>query len=580
MKYSITSPDGQEYEIEGPANATNAQLIEQIQKSQEQDKGINWPRMGAEVLGGIAGGAAGMPAGPMGVLAGGGLGAEAGGQMYDLSNKFIGGAKDSRGLLDKGVDAAKNVGVNMIGQKVGGDVINWGGKQLSNLLKPGANRMMGGQAPDVINSFANANIRGPSAGTASGNRFLQTMEAALNNAPGSANYMRQYTDDVLKQSGDEASRIAQLAGGQRLSPQGASDTLAGGAKDAMRRFVNRRQGLGDELMSAVGRDTPIPTQNTQGLLSTMQAEKAAAPGMRSFMNKPIAETRGLLETTKDLPMGKDAIPYEAVRQARTNIGSKLETPNVPGAYIGLEGQQAKRVYGGLLEDLNAAATDAGKGYESRVLDRYTRYYNNVDKPTLEKLIDRDDKAYKWMMEGSKDSGARIAKARNNVTSKEWDDVVSTTVDRMGLATPGTQNEAGDLFSPNTFLTNWNKLSKEAKANMFSGKRYAGTREALDNLVDVTAALKDSATAKNFSNTAPVTSALNAISNPLTALTLGTAAVPQHLLAKQMTNPVFVNWLAKGAKIAPTNLNALKVHAAKIPTLIGAEYSGLLNNREQ
>ena len=181
-----------------------------------------------------------------------------------------------------------------------------------------------------------------------------------------------------------------------------------------------------------------------------------------------------------------------------------------------------------------------------------------------------------MMEGSKDTGARINKVRNNVTPNEWNDVVSTTIDRMGLATPGKQNAAGDMFSPDTFLTNWSKLSPEAKSSMFGGRRYVETRASLDSLVKVTEALKDSATAKNFSNTAPVASALSVLSNPLTAMTMGTAAVPQNLLARQMVNPTFVNWLAKGAKIPKTDINALKVHAARIPTLVGAD---ILENDE-
>jgi len=562
--YQITAPDGKKYELEGPEGATREDLLAQLPK---EDRGMNWPRMGAEVLGGIVGGFGGAAGGPLGAIAGAGLGAESGGQMYDLSNKYIGGGQpEETGLLG----AAKNVGVNMLGQKIGGDVLNYAGKQVSKMLKPGANRMMGGEAMDVSNAFANANIPGPSAGTASGNRFLQTMEEALAKAPGSANFMRQYSDDVLRQSGEEASRIAQLAGGRRMTTQGAGDVLAGGAKGAQGRFGVRRNALEDALVNKIGKTTPVSMEGSRGLLEQMAGEKALAPGARKFMGPAISESKGILGITKDLPEGVESLPYDAVRQARTHLGGKLEMPKVAGGYVGLEGQQGKRVYGGLLDDLTNVAKEQGALQQSRILDRYTRYYNNVDKPTLETLIKRDDKAYKWMMEGSKDSGKRIAKVRNNVTPNQWNDVVSTTIDRMGMATPGKQNMGGDVFSPDTFLTRWNSLSPEAKTSMFGGSRYKETRAALDNLGKVIEALKDSATARNFSNTAPVASALNVVSNPLTALTMGSAAIPQNMLARQMVNPKFVNWLARGAVIPKTDINALKVHAARIPTLIGAE----------
>lgn len=562
--YQITSPDGKTYELEGPEGATQEELIAQIPK---EEKGINWPRMGAEFLGGIVGGFGGAPGGPLGAIAGAGLGAEGGGQMYDLSEKYIGGGDpEPTGLMG----AAKNVGVNMLGQKIGGDVINYGGRQISKMLNPAANRLMGGGAPETITAFQNAGLRNPSAGMVSGNRWLQSMEEGLSKAPGSANYMREYTDSMLAGMGDEASRIAQLSGGRRLSQQGAGDVLSGGAGGSMARFGERRGLLEDALVSRIGKDTPVDMGGTRGLMETLQADKAVAPGARRFMDPAIGESKKILEVTEDLPLGISDLPYEAVRQARTDLGGRLETPSVAGGYVGLEGQQAKKVYGALLDDLNVAAKEQGALQQSRILDRYTRYYNRVDKPTLEMLIKRDDKAYKWMMEGSKDSGARIAKVRNNVTSGEWDDVVSTTIDRMGSATPGAQNMSGDLFSPNTFVTNWNKLAPEAKSSMFGGKKYKELRASLDNLGKVAEVVKDSGAVRNYSNTAAISGVLNALSNPVTAMSLGTAVIPQRIIAKNMTNPVFVNWLARGAKIDPADMNALSVHMARMPTLIGYE----------
>jgi hypothetical protein len=139
---------------------------------------------------------------------------------------------------------------------------------------------------------------------------------------------------------------------------------------------------------------------------------------------------------------------------------------------------------------------------------------------------------------------------------------------MGAATPGAQNISGDMFSPNTFVTNWNKLAPEAKSSMFGGKKYKELRAALDNLGEVAEVVKDSGAVRNYSNTAAISGVLNALSNPVTAMSLGTAVIPQRIIAKNMTNPSFVNWLARGAKIDPADMTALSVHLARMPTLIG------------
>ena len=58
---------------------------------------------------------------------------------------------------------------------------------------------------------------------------------------------------------------------------------------------------------------------------------------------------------------------------------------------------------------------------------------------------------------------------------------ASALERMGRALPGVQNAAGDVFSADRFLTNWNNMSQQAKASLF-GSLPGGYADSIDQLV--------------------------------------------------------------------------------------------------
>jgi hypothetical protein len=144
-------------------------------------------------------------------------------------------------------------------------------------------------------------------------------------------------------------------------------------------------------------------------------------------------------------------------------------------------------------------------------------------------------------------------------------VASTVFKRMGQATAGNQNAAGDVFSPETFLTNYNKMSPEAKSALFD--RIPELRTQADNLANVAENLREgSKVFKNSSGTAGAESQSEMFKH---LVSLGAGAVMGHgggspgaiagagaalvgvpstayMLSKALTSPNVVNWAARPA----------------------------------
>ncbi|MEQ7762223.1 hypothetical protein ABQZ40_23720, partial [Xanthomonas hortorum pv. hederae] len=128
---------------------------------------------------------------------------------------------------------------------------------------------------------------------------------------------------------------------------------------------------------------------------------------------------------------------------------------------------------------------------------------------------------------------------------------------MGLATPGAQDDAGNVFSAATFLTNWNKVSPEAKRALFD--RYgAGFSQNIDRVAQVASNIKQGAKIyANPSGTANRAAALTyggalvaSLFDPslISTGSLVAGGVGANLSARLMTNPRVVAALAQTTKL--------------------------------
>lgn len=568
-------------------------------------------RMLAEMGGGVIGGAIGaMTSAPTGLLSapvtvpvGVGLGAEAAGQIYDLGLQWMGNRDDTRSLGHRMSDASVGVTLNAAGQKIATEIPH----MLKNSATLVKNKLAKSSGAGLLNDYTSAQIPiDGSVGALTGQKWVQGTNNALAQLPSSSNTMDIAADKTLKGISDYADEVARMYGAP-LTKQGAGEVVRGAAKNAGERFVNRRTLLDDSVVELVGPNTTADITPVISLLDKMKAQLAKNPKTSGYLKKAIAEAQKIVDDgTPVVKEGskpgalaayrgvkaepdvvlKEGISFDGLRTFRTDIGKKLDAPDAATGYVGKEAGAVRQLYGAIKESLKRTASgvsdDAAKALD--VHDRYVRYNNNINLPDLNDLAKKDaEMAFDFVMNRSKDGGVKLSRLRKNFTQEEWDVVAATTIRRMGTAKPGAQNIDGDLFSADTFMSNWNTIAPEAKASLFNGKRYAPLRKELDRLARISASAKDVNKMKNYSGTAQQHvymqllmggggAGLGYIQGGSEGAIAG-AAMPFVLpraAAKLMTNPKFVRWLADGSKISPVNYNGLSGHLGRLVTIGKAE----------
>jgi len=534
--------------------------------------------MGA-VFGGAGGFIVGSPTGPgaaitatEGAIVGAGMGNVVGGQVFDLAASLIGERVDTRNLGGAMLDSAVEFGAGAAGEKVG------------RIIGVGVKKAMGGAkegAQQLVNSFKQFNIT-PQAGAVTGSRGLATLEHTLNGAPGSADIMQKQAEKVLLQTQRAAEKLINKFGTAKTQ-QGAGQVIKRAAEQAVERFGFTQTKAYDEAFDLIGADTVVSLNSIKALRLQMQSELAQAPETLGPTMSGAINTLRMLEHDAKVAGG---IPFSALRMIRSNVGKDLSSPGLSGS-SGAQLTALKRIYGALTEDLSLAAQSSGKeaAKKLKVADRFTRMWMNTAAKDMDKIIkfDADERAYRFAMMSSKDGGSALARMRKHFTDDEWDTVAATTLHRLGLATPGRQNAAGDAFSVSSFLTNFNKLAPEAKDALFGGKRYANLRPQLDKLVEVIDSMKGAEAVANGSNTgralmnfallqgvggalgAGVAGDSNGFGTGMATTTIGTVLAPRAA-AKLITNPKFVEWL-----VTPmTKTTSISAHFGRLSGIAAEE----------
>lgn len=594
----VTTPDGQRFEFpEGMAQADMKAALDRhfAETAPKPDKSGNmpgetdWGRVAAEMAGGALGGAVGAGSGlltgpgavvasPVGAAAGTGLGASMGGQAYDLAKKYLFGAKDDRGLGERSMQAAYDVGINATVPAVFDRAVD----AAKGLVAPIKNRLAGANAKQLLTDFQSLGVT-PSAGAISGNRAVQQTEKALAGLPGSARIMQEQTAGQLDQLKSATNALANRFG-PVATQQGAGETIKSGASNAAQRFRDTSRALYDRLDQFINKDSLVPVKNSVDFLKGQIDEYGAESALGQRFNRGISD---VFKRVSSDAGESGAIPFKTLKRLRSDIGGMLSDPVLVADDI--SHGQLKQLYGALSQDLDSAATAAGP-QAKKAYDFANRYYSvnmarggNVE--TINRVLKTgtDEQAFTLAMSGAGQGGSNLTRLRMQMKPEEWDVVSGTVLGRMGRATPGAQNVAGDEFSVNTFLTNWNKLAPEAKSALFGGSRYSELRPALDRLTRVTAALKDTERMANPSGTAQalnITTMLGALGGGTVGLASGgvggaaagalapvaTTILAPKYAAKLITNPRVVNWLADGLAVASRAPNKMGTQLVRLAAI--------------
>lgn len=432
-----------------------------------------------------------------------------------------------------------------------------------------------------LKTFQSSGYGTPSVGQASEKRLPRAIESVTSKTPGGAGRMQDTAEKGAEGLGGRVEKLAdELAQGATSAQAGRkiSDSIEG-FKDGFKKLQGELYGRLDQHLP---KDTPIGVSKTQAALKELNADIPGAPNLSEwFKNAKIQGIDAALE--KDLKVAGETgkLPYEAIKKLRTLVGGELADSSL---LADVPKSKWKALYAALSDDLGEAARAQGK--DATEAWEWANQFSRTQLARLEQIApvvgkDAPEKIFQAAMSGTREGATNLKATLDAMPKEARKTVAATVIRRMGLATPGKQDDLGEAFSAETFLTNWNCLSGEAKTQLFD--RLGGTyRESLDEVAKVSSNLREGS--KVFANPSGTQQAVSGqvagggalvallTGHPEVAAAIGGATVAANQTARLMTNKDFVQWLAKSTR-APTG--AL---GAELNTL--AEISGKWNAEDK
>lgn len=358
-------------------------------------------------------------------------------------------------------------------------------------------------------------------------------------------------------------------------PTTAGRTIQGGIDDFVGRFKARSRILYGRLNNFIQPDTRVGVSNTLRTLDELTAPITGAENISGELLNDRLRRINEAFIGDVQPSGEFAttVPFSALQGIRTRVGDLLSSKelidDVPRG-------QLKRLYSALTNDLEDAASFAGPD-AVRALNRanafYARQINQIDdflRPIANRNLPED--AFRLATQG-REGGTRIRALRRALTNEQWKPVAAAVIRRMGRARSSQQDDLGEAFSTQTFLTNWNNLDNQAKRALFNGVSLT-FRQDLDKIARVASQIRTGQSIlSNPSGTAAaglnagtiILGATGLLSGQLApVIALGQLSAGSALGSAIMTNPKIVQWLAKATEIPVSRLPG---HLARLSTVV-------------
>lgn len=447
------------------------------------------------------------------------------------------------------------------------------------------------QMAQRIQDLKNGGIDEPTLGLASGNQTIGGVENLLQSTPGAMGVMKAARDKALTGMANKAGSAAETASPNRgadVAGTAIQNDLKGSFLDRMSAGREKLYGRLDQLISG---QTPIDVTNTDSALNRLTSTiPGAEQTSKAFINGRIANIKKGLDA--DTGSQKSAfagvggavdptpqIPYEAAKKLRSSVGAELSNgslaPDVPT-------QQWKQLYAGLSEDMKGAAAQAGP-QATQAWDRANDFTRAGIARTerVQPFANKEapEQAFTSLVNSTKENNSTLQAVKKSVTPETRASIAGTVIDRLGKANPGNQNDIGDVFSQERFLTNWNTMTPKARMELFSGFKNAEQVAAdVDAIAKSASMMRDnsklwanpSGTSANMAARG-VIGALGAggagaaagLVNPLVPIGAAAGVGGVNLLARKLTSPEVVRSMAERNYLSP------EMQDAQIRSLIGA-----------
>ena len=295
----------------------------------------------------------------------------------------------------------------------------------------------------------------------------------------------------------------------------------------------------------MNRRVPTGASTTQTNLMGERVPVGPVVGYQQIDTGPTGARRNPLAAgSANMPLPEPELPYGALKRQRTAVGEQLSNELLSGA----PNAQWKRLYAGMSDDMRAAAE--ARGPEASGAWKRANDYTKAGMGRLERVESFSNKdatpeaIYSSLTKAAETGSSTIQAVKKSLSKGTRGQIAGTLIEQLGTATNGRQNAAGDVWSPETFLTNWNKI-KSGRQEILSGFDGAdAVRRDVEAVAKATSMMRDSSKMwANPSGTAANLGAratLGAIGggfflDPTLAAAAGGGVLSANLLARGLTN---------------------------------------------
>lgn len=431
------------------------------------------------------------------------------------------------------------------------------------------------QLAQNIKAFEDAAGTTPTLGQGTQRRAVQAAETMTSNYVGGAGVMAKR---------GEAQATALKTAVQRITDELSPDASGWGAGEAIKQGVNAfkdsvkttQRALYARLDDLIPAHTPVNVARTKEALAALNDGIEGAPSLSKFFRnaKMGSIERALLDDLDSFAQGQvpagmqgtgvtvqpGQLPYQAIQKLRTLVGQEISDGSLVSD---VPRSKWRALYAALSDDLGTAAEAAGPKAQqawSRA-NQYTKAsIARLDQ--LETIVNRDapEKVFKVATSGLADGGTQIARLMKSMPLEHRREVTAAVLQRLGRATPGMQNELGDAFSSETFLTNLSKMSAPARRALFRNSGFDNLELKVEAMGRMASLRREGAQVlSNPSGTARqaaaiaywggLAGAIGAGSAPA-ILALSGTAVGSNAAAKLLTSPRFVKLMAEQTAMNP------------------------------
>ena len=452
-----------------------------------------------------------------------------------------------------------------------------------------------------IQDLKAAGVENPTLGLASGNSMIGGIENLLQNTPGAVGIMRRNREEAVGGLQNTTTQAADLASANRGSTA-SGQSIQAGAKTFRENFKAQQSALYDRLDQFLNPQTQVQIPATQGTLSALNADIPTMPELsKQFKNARISAIEGALKSdmqsspsqqfvprtqggggvmnspvTTQVPapsvVGRTTIPFEALKKTRTLVGNELADSNI---ISDVPRSKWNPLYGAMSEDMQTAANAAGPD-AANALNRANDYsragMGRLDR--IAPIVNRDapEQSFTALNNTLKENVSTFQAVKKSLPQDARGDFAGTVIERLGTAKPGQQDAQGSRWSPETFLTNWNSMKPQARAELLSGipnaEQVAGM---VDSVAKSTSMMRDnskmwanpSGTGANVAARTMLgaivgggAGAAAGVLNPLIPIGAAAGVGGANLLARGVTSKSIRDAMGRQTTMDPELLNAL------------------------